>query len=199
MRRLQILRLACSTVVLAVCLLASGCGGEGGSVGGGPAGGGIDPPGTEIGGEWATWSTETNDTCGFDAMAPYAPLLVEDHGDSVMFTFADGFGGCEQSVRLRSGDTVTLTRSDTIDGGCGIVRIQSSYVYHFSESALTGAVTHQYSVLDGACSNLPCTYQLSVTGSRCDHCWPGCAELTDASSAGPRPRPGAVAAPAAER
>ncbi len=169
-----------SICALLTIALGTGCGGDGATVVGGPGdlddGGILDPPvNATIGGQWATNTTEVLDTCGFDPLPAYSPLLVEESGDSVVFTFTDGFGNCEQSVRSRSGDTVTLTRTDTIDAGCGLVRVQSNITYDFTQDTLTGLSTHQYSVLEGGCANLPCTYQLAIGGTRCDGCFGGCA------------------------
>jgi hypothetical protein len=159
-----------ASLLLLTCLA---CGsGSGGSDGGGDI---LGPPGpAPISGDWSTTATESLDTCGFDPLPPWAPLHVEESGDSVIMTFSDGAGGCEQSVRERTGDTVTLTRTDTIDAPCGTIRVTSEAVYDFTESTLSGSSTHRYSVLYGNCSNLPCTYQLSVGGTRCDACFPAC-------------------------
>jgi hypothetical protein len=173
-----------SFALLFSLLLLVGCGGEGGSVDGGGLTGGIipEPEPLIIDGEWGTDTTEVLDTCGFDPFPSYAPLLVEDSGNSVIFTFTDGYGNCEQSVRVRNGNTVTLTRTDTFDAGCGIVRVQSNMVYEFTETTLSGTSTHQYSVLDGYCGNVPCTYQLAIGGTRCNGCWTGCADPYDAGT-----------------
>jgi hypothetical protein len=161
--------------LLILTFTLAGCGGEGGSVTGGGTGGVIDDPlPTVIGGEWATNTTEVLDTCGFDPYPSYAPLQVEESGNSVIFTFNDGYGTCEQSVRQRSGDTVTLTRSDTFDAGCGVVRVQSNIVYNFTTDTISGHATHQYSMLYGYCGNVPCTYELSIAGTRCDGCFTSC-------------------------
>ena len=55
-----------------------------------------------------------------------------------------------------------------------------------TESTISGSATHQYSLLDGACSNVPCTYQVAIGGARCANCWPGCSTLSAApGGAGP--------------
>lgn len=171
---------ACLALVPALLLL--GCGDDDGSSVGDVIG---DPEPLVISGEWNTSTTEVLDTCGFDPFPPYSPLLVEESGSSVVFTFNDGLGNCQESVRQRAGNTVTLTKTDTIDGGCGLIRVQSHYVYEFTETSLSGSATHQYSLLSGACSNVPCTYQLAVGGNRCQDCWPGCATVSDSSGAAP--------------
>jgi hypothetical protein len=105
---------------------------------------------------------------------------LRGEGGNVVFTFADAYGTCEESVRSRSGNAVILTRTDTIDGSCGIVRVQSQIVCEFTETSVSGTATHQYTLLSGACSNVPCSYQLAIGGSRCDGCWPGCTAAASA-------------------
>ena len=170
-------------VALILLLLLAGCSDDVGNSAGGVL---PDPEALVIDGEWGTSTTEVLDTCGFDPFPPYSPLLVAESGSAVVFTFNDGHGNCQESVRQRTGNTVSLTKTDTIDGGCGLVRVQSNYIYEFTETSLSGTATHQYSLLDGNCSNVPCTYQLAVGGNRCQDCWPGCVTV---SSSSPVPAP----------
>ena len=169
-------------LALSLALFLAGCGDDNGNSVGDIL---SDPEPLVISGEWSTSTTEVLDTCGFDPFPPYSPLLVAESGNSVVFTFNDGQGNCQESVRQRTGNTVTLTKSDTIDGGCGLVRVQSNYLYLFTETSLSGTATHQYSLLDGYCSNLPCTYQLAVGGNRCEGCWPGCTTVSASFGAVP--------------
>jgi hypothetical protein len=173
-------------LALILTLFLAGCGDDNGNYVGDIL---SDPEPLVIAGEWSTSTTEVLDTCGFDPFPPYSPLLVEESGSTVVFTFNDGLGNCQESVRQRTGNTVSLIKTDTIDGGCGLVRVQSHYLYEFTQTSLSGTATHQYSMLDGNCSNVPCTYQLAVGGHRCQDCWPGCATV---SSSGPLPPSGDV-------
>lgn len=136
----------------------------------------VVPTSAELSGTWGSSATELIDTCGFDEGAAFAPMFIEDNGDSVVFNFADSLGFCQQSVRDRIGDVVSLNKTDTFDGGCGLVQVNSQYVYEFDGNSFSGTATHRYVTLSGFCSNLPCDYTLAVSGSRCDDCWPGCVE-----------------------
>jgi hypothetical protein len=141
----------------------------------------LEPPGIDIGGEWSTTTVETRDTCGFDPFPPQSPLLVEEAAASAIFTFVGSSGICERSVRDRIGEVVTLSRTDTFDAGCAVVMVQSTMTYEFGEDGFSGTAHHVYTNVDGACANLPCEYELSIAGVRCDGCWPGCADVQSQS------------------
>jgi hypothetical protein len=159
-----------SLSILAVVSLAAACSGsDGGTL--------EPPPALEIGGEWSTTTIETLDTCGFDPFPPQSQLMIEEAGDSAIFTFVGASGICERSVRERLGDVVTMSRTDTFDGGCAIVMVQSTMTYRFSADGFSGTARHVYTNVDGACANLPCEYELSVAGVPCEGCWPGCADV----------------------
>jgi hypothetical protein len=165
----------CVWVLLAMCL---GCDGSGGGVTDVTVI--LEPPidepeaGVSIAGQWATTTTEVFDTCGFDPLPSYSPLLIEEAGDSIVFTFQDPTGFCDESARERSGNFVTLTRTNVVEACGGTVLVQSNVVYEFTENGLTGTGEHLYSNMTASCENLPCEYRLSVAGIRCEDCWPGC-------------------------
>ncbi len=159
-------------VLAAGLLLAAACGGDGGDGGVSVVAGPPEP--LALAGEWQTTATEAFDSCGFDPPPAAAPLLIEEGGDSVVFTLADPFGFCDQTVRDRAGEVVTLYRSDIVDAGCGIVQINSTIIYRFTATGFSGTSTPVYSPQAGYSGNRPCEYKLAVAGLRCDGCWPGC-------------------------
>ena len=140
-----------------------------------------EPQPLDISGTWATNATVAFDSCGFDPPEAYEPVLIEESGSNVIMTFADADGTCEESVRTRDGDTVTLTRSDVLDLDGDFIRIDVNIVYRFTEDSFTGTVTQSLTDLGNVFSDLPCEIRLDVTGTRCDNCWTGCTASQDAT------------------
>jgi len=136
----------------------------------------LDLPTTSISGQWSTTTSEVRDTCGFPAPPATSPLLVEDVGDSAIFSYTDSLGLCETSIRSHSGSVVHLSRSDVVEACGGMVLVRSEITYVFDGDGFTGTADHSYSNMTSACSNLPCEYGLHVGGIRCEGCWPGCVE-----------------------
>lgn len=78
-------------LALILTLFVAGCGDDNGNSVGDIL---SDPGPLVISGEWSTNTTEVLDTCGFDPFPPCSPLLVEESGSTVVFTFNDGLGNC---------------------------------------------------------------------------------------------------------
>lgn len=176
---------SCVWLVLMLAL-SLGCQGSGGDVNVV-----LEPPAVDTGspspaGHWTTTTTEILDTCGFEPLPSTTdPLLIEEAGSSLVFTFSDQLGRCEASVRERSGDFVTLSRTDTVAACGGSVLVQSRIVYEFTAEGFAGTAEHFYSNLSASCANLPCEYRLAVAGSRCEGCWPGCVQAASIGGAAP--------------
>jgi hypothetical protein len=175
-------RLAVLSGVLA--LLCAGCaGGDTINIAGDGDGGIVSPPVTDLAGEWGTTAVESYDTCGFDPPPAFEPAFIEEIGDdTLLMTFIAADGTCEESVRDRDGDIVTMTLTDVFDGGCGMVLLTTTVTYRFSGASFSGTADHRLELVSGFCANLPCDYSMAVTGSRCDGCWPGCVQPSPRSA-----------------
>ena len=149
-------------------LLLAGCGG------GGSSGGMMEsPPPINVSGQWDVVVNETLDTCGIPAPNISAPLLIEQRGNTAIVTVIDPFGFCIPFTYSLSGGTLTLQRTDRVLAGTCEYDVTVDSVLVFSGSTFTGTETNHFSFIAGTCSGT-CDWNLSVAGTRCANCWPGC-------------------------